>query len=296
VIRVESFAKINRSLVVLGRRSDGYHELDTIYQTIDLTDLLEFERAERVTLQVDEPGLSCGEDNLVMKAARALQGDFSVASGARITLKKRIPIGGGLGGGSSNAAATLTGLSALWKLSPSSEKLQGIAARLGSDVAFFLVGGTARGRGHGERIEPLPDLPDARAAILLVPPFSLATADVYQALEAPSLPPSLTGEGWDTNLRGSDPGSFPNRNDLEPAAESIRGELRSLRQALVRAGALSARLSGSGSSVFGLFRDLSTAKRAASGLGELPPGTSIRIVPTVSRLEFTKRASPRITE
>lgn len=294
MITVESFAKVNRSLVVLGKRPDGFHEIDTVFQTIDLTDRLDLEDFDDLVLTTNDPGLSVGEDNLVMRAARALQKELRLKRGARMRLSKSIPVGSGLGGGSSNAAAALAGLTRLWGLDVHPDRLRALAAAIGSDVPFFLVGGSARGRGRGEVVEPLPDL--ARLALLLViPPFGLSTADVYGALRAPLLSGSLTGIGRDTNLRGSEPGGFPDRNDLEPAAESLRGELRSLRQALVRAGAFSARLSGSGSTVFGLFRDVSTAKRAAGGLGELPFVTRVEIVPTITRTEFAKRASPRIT-
>jgi 4-diphosphocytidyl-2C-methyl-D-erythritol kinase len=209
--------------------------------------------------------------------------------GARIHLSKKIPIGGGLGGGSSNAASTLLGLSALWNLNLLHADLAALAASLGSDVPFFLVGGRARGTGRGEILEPLPDGPQ-EWLVLVFPGFSISTAMVYGVLRASALTDSTVA----TNLRGSDSGGGPDRNDLEPAAESLRGELLRFRAALSDSGAMSARLSGSGSTVFGLFEDEESARRAIERLAGLreETRTAMTIVKTVSRAEFARRARP----
>ena len=293
-LSLEALAKVNRSLFVLGKRPDGFHELDTIFQTIDLSDRLTFEEASELELHLDDPSLPSGDDNLVMRAARALVRCGGRASGARITLEKRIPHGAGLGGGSSDAAATLRGLVALWRMPIAEEALHTLASELGSDVPFFLMGGRVRGRGRGERLQPLPDGP-AEGLVLLSPPFSLSTGEVYRRVKARAL--SLTPESQASNLPASDTEVLPDRNDLEPAAEEIRGEVRRLRQALQEAGALKARLSGSGSTVFGIFGDLSMAQAAAERLAGLPAGmvmagTAIRVVSTVSRQEFSRRSVP----
>ncbi len=229
-------AKVNLALRVLGRRADGFHELVTLFQAIDLSDVLEGEDAETLSLEVCDSTIPADEDNLVMRAARLLQARVPRAQsrGARLRLVKRIPAGAGLKGGSS--------------------ALVGFAAELGSDVPFFLVGGTSRGTGRGELVAPMPALPE-RPLLLGCPPFGLPTADIYRALRVPltALLPDVTvprlfvkfAEGNDFALAS---------NDLERAAFAIRGELATFREALARAGAELALLSGSGSTVFGLFR------------------------------------------
>ena len=288
-LTVESFAKVNRSLRVLGKRSDGYYEIDTIFQTVDLSDRMDFlEREEKgVALTIEGADLPFGDENLVLRAAKALLARAGVTRGADIHLSKRIPIGGGMGGGSSNAAAALRGLSALWELTLTEGDLHTLAASLGSDVPFFLLGGRARGTGRGEILEPLEDGPE-EWLVLVLPPFSLSTAVVYGALAAPALTDSAAA----TNLPGSDSGGGPDRNDLEPAAESLRGELRRFRAALSDSGATSARLSGSGSTVFGFFGDEESARRAFEGLAGLREETTMTIVKTVSRAAFARRARP----
>jgi 4-diphosphocytidyl-2-C-methyl-D-erythritol kinase len=295
-VTLESFAKVNRSLRVLGKRPDGYHEIDTIFQTVDLSDRIDFLEGEEdggeITLTIEGADLPADDSNLILRAAAALANRTGARRGARIHLSKRILIGGGLGGGSSNAASTLLGLSALWNLRLSDADLQALAASLGSDVPFFLLGGRARGTGRGEILEPLPDGPE-EWLVLVFPGFSLSTAVVYGALAAPALTDSAAA----TNLRGSDSGGGPDRNDLEPAAESLRGELRRFRAALLDSGATSARLSGSGSTVFGLFGEEESARCAIERLAGLrketeETKTTMTIIRTVSRAAFARRAKP----
>ena len=297
-LTVEAFAKVNRSLRVLGKRPDGFHELETVFQTVDLTDTLFFLEGEEgkgatgtVSLTVGGADLPADDSNLILKAARALREKFSVSRGAYIHLSKRIPVGGGMGGGSSNAASALRGLASLWNLPVSNADLHLLAGELGSDVPFFLLGGSARGRGRGEVLTPLPDGPE-EWLVLAFPPFSLSTAAVYGALSAPA----LTDSAAQTNLRGSGIGGGPDRNDLEPAAESLRGELRRLRLALSDYGARNARLSGSGSTVFGVFGDEKSARRAFKGLAGLRKEmmATMTIVKTVSKAAFARRAMPSV--
>ena len=298
-IRVESFAKVNLDLRVLGKREDGFHELDTLFQTVDLTDTLYFLEGEEgsrapgeVSITIDGEGssqLPADSSNLVLRAASALRERYSVRVGARIHLQKRIPVGGGLGGGSSNAASTLRARSELWGLRPSEPEMHSLAASLGSDVPFFLLGGRARGRGRGEVLTPLPDGPEGWL-LLFSPPFSLSTAEVYSRLSAPA----LTGSPSATKVSGSETGGEPARNDLEEPAESLRGDLSRIRSALAAAGAGSARLSGSGSTVFGTFgtkEGAAGAKRALEGLRK-ETKARITIVRAVSRAEFARRAAP----
>lgn len=286
-LAAEAFAKVNLSLVVLGKRRDGYHELDTIFQAVGLSDRLTFEESDLLTLDVDDPTIPSGAQNLVLRAARALAEEAGIRPRAAITLEKRIPSGGGLGGGSSDAAVTLLGLAALWKLDVSPDLLSRLGGALGSDVPFFLHGGTARGLGRGERIVPLADQPP-RAVVLVMPPFPVPTPDVFRRLEAPE---------WDGSAQEAlEAGDAPDRNDLEPAAEALFPALRDVRESLGRAGAARTRLSGSGSTVFGLFSDLAVAYEAARRLEGLPAGSAVRVVPTLTREESCSRSGPRRSE
>ena len=294
-LTVEAFAKVNRSLRVLGKRPDGFHELDTVFQTVDLTDEIHFfegeERSGEVSLTIEGADLPVDGSNLILRAAASLRERFRSRRGARIHLSKKIPVGGGMGGGSSNAASVLRGLAALWRLPATEDDLHAVAASLGADVPFFLLGGRARGRGRGELLTPLPDGPE-EWLILAFPPFSLSTAAVYGVFSASALTDSVA----QTNLRGSDSGGGPDRNDLEPAAESLRRELRRLRLALSDHGATNARLSGSGSTVFGVFGDAESARRAFEGLAGLRKEmmATMTIVKTVSKAAFARRAMPSV--
>lgn len=167
MITTRAYAKINLTLEVLGRRDDGYHEIASILQTVSLYDTLTFEEAEAISFDCDRPGLAA-RDNLVVRAAHLLREAAGVSRGAAITLAKRIPVSAGLGGGSADAGATLLSLNRLWGLELSREDLLPIAARIGSDVPFFLYGGTARVSGRGERVEPLPSA-DLEWAVVLTP-------------------------------------------------------------------------------------------------------------------------------
>jgi 4-diphosphocytidyl-2-C-methyl-D-erythritol kinase len=285
-LTLQAFAKVNRSLLVLGRRPDGYHELDTLFQTIDMTDELRFEEDDRLTLSISGSEMPADGSNLVLRAARALSERAGSERRARLHLTKRIPVGAGLGGGSADAAATLLGLNALWGLGLSAEDLRPVAASVGSDVAFFLYGGRARGTGRGERIEPLPEEPD-ESLVLLLPPFGMPTPDVYRALGAGPLPETLPPR--------SASGAMPDRNDLEVAAEWLRPQLRSLREALRAAGAVTARLSGSGAAVFGVFPSDADARRAAAAL-DGREGAKALVTRTVSRAAWSLRAVPRTKE
>ena len=157
-MKITAPAKINLTLEVLGRRADGFHEIRTVTQTIDLHDRLEIEDAPGLSVECDDPSLR-GDSNLVWQAATALAGRAGILPHARILLRKAIPVGMGLGGGSSDAAAALLALDRLWELGMSMDELAGVAAQVGSDVAFFLWGGTAVASGRGEIVQPVPPVP-----------------------------------------------------------------------------------------------------------------------------------------
>ena len=276
-------AKVNLALHVVGRRSDGYHEIVTIFQAIDLHDVLEGEVAEALTLEIKDPSIPADESNLVFRAARLLHASSERARGrgARLRLDKAIPASAGLGGGSSDAAGALMLLNELWALQLGSHELERLAAELGSDVPFFLFGGTALGTGRGATIERLPPIPD-RAVLLGCPPFGLSTPVVYGALGAP-----LTAEGANVTVprlfvKFAEGNDFAlAKNDLEAAAFEMRGELATFRDALSRSGAEVALVSGSGSTVFGLFRVGTDVESIAEDLRGGFPGWTLRASRTV---------------
>ena len=189
-ISAKAYAKINWDLFILGRRPDGFHELDTVMVNVSLHDVLEFERAGEISMTCSDPSLPADDKNLVVRAAKLLaraSGASAGARGARMVLTKNIPSGGGMGGGSSDAACTLKTLNALWELNWSVERLRELAAELGSDVAFFLYGGWARCRGRGEIVEPLKIAILSRGIrlFMVIPPWPVATPSVYKRLNFP---------------------------------------------------------------------------------------------------------------
>ncbi|MDO9069706.1 MAG: 4-(cytidine 5'-diphospho)-2-C-methyl-D-erythritol kinase, partial [Deltaproteobacteria bacterium] len=286
-------------LEVLGKRPDGYHDLWSIFHLISLHDQLEFEPLEngRIILTCNNDNLPVNDKNLVVKAARLLQASIKGAvipreglalqtegcndhpsirhagctarddrlQGAKITLTKNIPIGAGLGGGSSDAAAALLGLSELWGLELNAAELHGLALELGSDVPFFLQGGTALVTGRGEKINPL-DWKQTYHFVIVYPGFGVSTAWAYKNLKIP-----LTkGPGFSKMTDNSmplepDPEQLAKSlgNDLEKAVTPSHPQIEQIKQQFVKSGALGALMSGSGSSVFGIFPDAGSARQAA---------------------------------
>lgn len=278
-------AKINLRLEILGRRPDGYHELRTLFQAVDLEDLLEIEPAAELSLAVDDPSLSSGEDNLAMRAARALAREVGMGRpGARMRLRKAIPPRGGLGGGSSDAAGALAGLSRIWRLGASREALAAVGATLGADVPFFLSGGTAFGAGRGDRIVPMPVVPET-AVLLGIPPYGISTPEVFRRLEGVG---PLTPQGGGVTV----PALFHKlvaekdfglvSNDLERVVLAGWPELASFRGALLATGARAAAVSGSGSTVFGLYDGEVPSRRERESLRERFPGWTLVVTRTVA--------------
>jgi 4-diphosphocytidyl-2-C-methyl-D-erythritol kinase len=287
-----AFAKINLSLRVLGRRADGYHELRTVFQTISLKDSLTFEATaeEDVELLCSAPDVPADESNLVLRAASALRERFGVRRGARVRLEKRIPAGGGLGGGSSDAAATLVGLTRLWGVETDAVGLSELGARLGADVPFFLTGGTALGTGTGADVTPLKDLP-RKYLVVVTPGVRVSTAEAFGALgltaltkvgSAVMLPISHAEAEFRDSLRGV------MSNDFEPSVLRLFPEIGRAKDALLGAGARRAMLSGSGSSVFGVFENETEAGRARERLSEAGAGWQAFACATLARGEYRR--------
>ena len=270
-LRIEAPAKINVGLRLLGRRDDGYHEIESLVMAVSLTDTLEARSASDASLtldvQADSASAPADQSNLVLRAALLLQRTTGANRGARLTLRKRIPAGRGLGGGSSDAAATLVVLNDLWELGLDNGRLRALAAELGSDVPFFLGSPLSVIRGRGEVLEPLENKAEV-GVLLVVPSFPLATKDVYQRWE----PPLTSGSGgaklWLSLLRD---GMLEDLgrclvNDLELPARALRSELLELRQALETVGAPCVSMTGSGSAMYGLVADCRAARRMAQQL------------------------------
>ena len=282
-IRLLAPAKINLDLRILGVRPDGYHELRTIFQTIALHDVVTVEsRRGPFELHGDAALMPLDESNLAWRAASALwraAGRRGSPTGARIAIEKRIPSEAGLGGGSSDAAASLAGLNRVWRLGLSRARLMAIAATLGADVPFFLVGGTALGLGRGDEIYPLVDLP-ARAVVVAWAGEGVSSADAYSWYRAgasrrpPHDPRSLAALA-DGDLSGLG-------NDLEAAVEARRPAIRRIRREMAASEALVARMSGSGSAVFALYAKVAVARRAAASIAA--PGRQVLVTRTQGRL------------
>jgi 4-diphosphocytidyl-2-C-methyl-D-erythritol kinase len=271
--RLRAPAKINLDLRVLGKRQDGYHEIRTIFQTVSLADTLEveFTRARRTSVELH--GDLATADNLVVKAAELALGAMRLAARIAFRLRKRIPTGAGLGGGSSDAAAVLLALPALAGRRVPLAELTPLAGELGSDVPFFLVGGAAVGLGRGVELYPLPD-PPARRGLLVAPGLHVSTSEAYRALS-----PRLTSESQQNKIvsfqsricsetgidsRGQAGGVYV--NDFETVVFERFPRLAALKQRLVKLGADPAMMTGSGSALFGLFRTREQINRAIQEL------------------------------
>jgi len=273
VLRLRAPAKLNLYLRVLGRRPDGYHEIETLFERIDLADELTFqEHPSELRLTCTDQRLSCGEDNLILQAARVLQQVSGMTRGARIHLTKRIPIAAGLGGGSSDAAATLIGLNRLWNLQVSAPAFAQLAARLGSDVPCFLTTAPfAIGRGRGEACEPIPGIPPL-AHVLVVSDVRLATREIYAGARFDLTAPKPSLRMVEHALRnGPDLAGLAKGlwNDLAPEAIRRCPVIARLLSHIRALGGVEAAVSGSGPSVFGLCRDLSHAREMAGRLSAI---------------------------
>jgi 4-diphosphocytidyl-2-C-methyl-D-erythritol kinase len=279
-VRLSAFAKINLHLQVLGRRSDGYHELRTIFQTISLRDTLELalSRSRGITLEVDDKSLPTGPENLVYRAIDAIVRETGFSGGVRARLKKRIPVARGLGGGSSDAAAALIGMLRLAGKSLPLARLVEIAAGLGADVPFFLFGGRALAVNRGDEIYPLPDGKKQTIAVVSPRDIGVSTKDAYQWISA-----ELTNRGEPPNIWGFCALCWSRQekvsNDFEGPVFRRHPRLGEIRDGLLERGAAEAALAGSGSAVFGVFRNPAQARRAARKFRE----DSVFIVETLSR-------------
>jgi 4-diphosphocytidyl-2-C-methyl-D-erythritol kinase len=253
------------ALEVLGKRGDGYHEIATVLQAVDLFDRLTVDPDETLSLHTDDPELPTDDGNLVMRAARLLQKAAGVDRGARLRLHKRIPVAAGLGGGSSDAAAALTGLNRLWGLRWPRPRLQELAVVLGMDVPFFLGTGRAVARGRGEQLATLPG-GGGYALVLVNPRTPLSTKEVYGRVPVGWHAEPTGTERVIEALRRRNVGVLAAAltNNLERVVEPVLPVIGRMKAALLAAGALGAIMSGSGPTVFGLARSLDHARQIRS--------------------------------
>lgn len=264
---VNSYAKINIGLHVVRKRKDGYHDLHTIFQMIDLHDTLSFKRIKLgVDISSTHSALPLDHNNLVHKAFMLMQETFKFQGGIQVHIDKFIPSGAGLGGGSSNAAVTLLATKHLWQLKINKQTLVDLAAEIGSDVPFFLQGGTALGEGRGEILTPLPAL-NLIWIVLICPNISVSTAWAYNRLKI-----ALTNDKKIINFTplfyraAFDEYKLHLINDFENVVFIKYPELAELKEQLYQSGAFYASMSGSGSSIFGFFKDKEKAEFALASL------------------------------
>ena len=289
-VLVPAYAKVNLCLDVLGQRRDGYHELRTIFQTITLHDTLALEVAPNSKIDLRVIGNSAlagerGRDNLVYRALDELRRELRFKQGLRAILSKRIPVGRGLGGGSSDASAALIALLRLTGKRMEAARLIQIASRLGADVPFFLRGGRALGIGRGDEIYPLPDV--ARRSVLVVSPCDLAvpTRDAYQWLARRLTKHQDPTKLWQFCALCWSPQGDALSNDFEAAVFPRYSRLVAIKRELLRQGAAGASLAGSGSAVFGIFRNPAKARRAARAF----PKDQVFVCSTLSRAEYRRK-------
>jgi 4-diphosphocytidyl-2-C-methyl-D-erythritol kinase len=260
-------AKVNLHLEILGKRPDGYHQLETLMAAVSLCDTLVFQDdpSGQLRLTCSRQDLSVGDDNLVVKAAALLRQAANCRRGARIRLVKRIPMAAGLAGGSSDAAATLAGLNRLWQLGLGTAELASLGAKLGSDVAFFFGGPAAWCTGRGEIVTPV-EVGGPLWLVLFCPPFGLGTAEVYRQAEVPAV--KAAGAASREALRTGDVERLGRglHNRLQEAAQRIRPEVASYQRRLDALGPAGACMSGSGSAMFALARCRAEAARIAQEL------------------------------
>ncbi|MFZ2054098.1 MAG: 4-(cytidine 5'-diphospho)-2-C-methyl-D-erythritol kinase [Candidatus Aminicenantales bacterium] len=283
-MKVRSFAKINLGIEVLDKREDGYHEIKTLFQTIDLSDTLDFRllAGREIRLSGTDPAIPWDERNLVFRAARLLQQSFPTAGGVEARITKAIPAGRGLGGGSGNAALALFALNEIWGLGLDRQSLQSFARRLGADVPYFLEGGLCLGEGRGDELVPLDDLP-VFYCVLALPSFPISTSAIYGRLR-------LTSPDKDSKinrfLARREFGLLENR--LEETIFSLYPRLKAIKSSFLQEEAVLSLVSGTGSAVFGLFEE---REKAARALAAVERTDQALLVETLSRERYWARAT-----
>lgn len=291
--KLPSFAKLNWHLRVLGKRSDGFHELCTVFQTVSLADVISFAADDEFILTTDHPDIQTGETNLITRAARLLTELKGVSAGARIHLEKKIPAPGGLGGGSSNGAVALMGLARLWSVNVDKADLSEMAAKLGSDVPFFMHGGTSGASGRGTEFFPVPEI-EEKHILIVAPRCDIPTGRAFEVLgrrdltktDAISILKICRNEALTLNLRESEL-----VNDFEKVIFEIEPEIKRAKEKLLELEARKALMSGSGASVFAVFDSEELLQSAYNDL-QIEDTWRKYIVRTISRMEYRESLKP----
>ena len=279
-MQLQAFAKINLDLWVLGRREDGYHEVQTILQTIDWADEIQIEPSDH--FEFIEHGIEAGEDNLVVRTVRGFEKLAGQLVLARIELFKHIPSGVGLGGGSADAAVTMLGLQRLYNSEIADPAVAQFLGGLGSDIPFFLHGGRALGTGRGNEITTMEDETDY-ALLVIVPPIAITTSEAYSWLTVPDKSNTIK-RFCGQQVSGS--GEAQSGNDFESVVFPRHPLLSEIKNELLRAGARSAALSGTGSAIFGVFSNAEEAARAVPRVASLG---EVKLTRPLSRPEYLRR-------
>ena len=259
-----SYAKVNLTLDVLSRRNDGYHDVKMIMQTVSLFDLVLVDKTTSdISVSTNLRFLPCNDKNIAYKAARSFFDYTTIDKGCKILIHKNIPVAAGLAGGSGNAAAVLCALDRLYDTNLSLDELCTLGAELGADVPFCINSGTALATGIGEIITPLPDIPKC-TMLIVKPPISVSTASIYNAIDSSDITERPDTDAMTAAItRGDINGISKNlSNVMGVVTENLHPIIRGIRRKMLLNGALGAVMSGSGPSVFGIFPDYSTAKKA----------------------------------
>ncbi len=280
IITRKAYAKINLGLDVIRKRPDGYHEVKMIMQTVGVYDTLTFQKIKQeefteeekpfIRLSSDHEGLSCGRDNLIYKAAELIMQTYHVKDGVSVTLSKRIPVEAGMAGGSTDAAAVFHGLNELFSLSMSLENMKKLSVRIGADVPYCIMGGTALSEGIGEILTPLPAPPHAYL-VIAKPDISVSTKYVYENLHVDTLDCHPDIEGMVEALKSGSLKGITDKmgNVLETVTVEEYPVIKQIKEEMLKAGAENALMSGSGPTVFGVYEREDTARKAYETIGDL---------------------------
>lgn len=292
-VKFRTNAKVNLFLRVLGRRADGYHEIETILQVIRLGDEIEVTPTDTRRVEVAMSWVDGGkgvlpreEENLILRAATHLLESGATNRGVAVTVRKRIPIAAGLGGGSGNAAGALVVLSELWEVGYERDRLRELAASIGSDVPFCIDGGTALATARGEKLTPLPS-PETIWFVLGITDEPVLTRDVYDAWDGLPVPEEVGSALMTLALGAGDVAEVASllHNDLEPAVFLLKPELARKKERLLAAGALGACVSGSGPTIYGIAGDEEHARKLAAAVED----DFDRVLVTVSQTDCIER-------
>ena len=278
-MEIKATAKINLGLDVIRKREDGYHDVRMIMQMTGMYDrIVLYPKRGRsgIELRTNLPYIPTNENNLAFKAAKLLMDEFDVTDGLEINLQKFIPVAAGLAGGSTDAAAVLKAVNKIFRLGLDDQQLMKRGARLGADIPYCLLGGTALAEGIGEKLTPLPDMPDCRI-LLAKPPISVSTRDVYGALRADEIEKHPDIDGMIDAIRAGDLYGVADRlsNVLEDVTAPTRPIIGKMEQEMKDAGALSAIMSGSGPTVFGIFDENADAEKCRDELRRKYPSARV---------------------